>query len=378
VPFPASRTFRKKTNWLIAIGVEALAPALRLYARARTGPSTPPQQWRKALIIGDNHIGDLLYRSASLEHLKAGLPDCEFHFLTAPGSSQVLEGNPAITSSLPWVRSNSPLDIAPEHFAALQAMKFDAALSTNCIKYWPELLLAIRLGIPNRVAYDYKGFSSWATHPIPIKHPQAFAAYFRDYVASLTGQDPHWLPRPVIHATGSDQAQADALWTRLGLDQYPHVTACFVTSRQPTGVWPTAKFGETLRILRRKRGTHIVLCGAAGDEERLASLNKEYGLEAGMAAGALGIRALCCFLRRCSVVFTADSGPRHISNAAGVPVVFIRNVWFNAVEAGIYVDTETDLCAMPDDGDRGDGEALLGAIDPEHAASVVASAARIS
>jgi ADP-heptose:LPS heptosyltransferase len=101
-------------------------------------------------------------------------------------------------------------------------------------------------------------------------------------------------------------------------------------------------------------------------------VDREFGLEADIVAGSLGIRALCCFLRRCSVVLTSDSGPRHIANAAGVPVVFVRNVWFNAVEAGVYVETETDLCGQPHDGDRGDGAALLAAIVPEQAAEITA------
>ena len=377
MPFPSPRPFRKRTNWLIAAGVETLGPLLRAGARLKTGRSVPPRQWRRALIIGDNHIGDLLYRSASLQYLKAGLPDCEFHYLTAPGSARILEGNPALTGLLPWSRSNSPLDLSERDFAALKAMRFDAALSTNCIKYWPELLLALRLGIPNRAGYVYKGFSGWVTHPIPIRYPQPFAVYFRDYVAALTGQSPVWCSRPVIYNTPRDQAEADELWTRLGLGRHPHVTASFMTSRQPTGIWPAAKFGETLRALRRKRDTHIVLCGAGRDEAILAGINRDFGLGANIVAGGLGLRALCCFLRRCSVVLATDSGPRHIANAAGVPVAFVRNVWFNAVEAGPYVDTETDLCGQPRDGGHGDGAALLAAIDPERAAEIAASMERI-
>lgn len=378
VPLPDRTPFRKRANWLIAVGVEMASPLLRAYGRLKTGPSSPARQWRKALIIGDNHIGDVLYRSASLEHLKAGLPECELHYLTAPGSACVLEGNPALASVLPWQRSDSPLDLAPEHYAALKAMRFDAALCTNCIKYWPELLLALRLGIPNRAGYVYKGFSGWVTIPLPIRYPQPFAAYFRDYIAALTGRNPDWLPRPVIYTGKRDQDEADTLWEKLQLGRHPHVTASFMTSRQPAGVWSGSKFGETLRALRRKRDTHIVLCGAAADQTVLATVNKDFNLDADVVAGDLGIRALCCFLRRCSVVLTSDSGPRHIANAAGVPVVFVRNVWFNATEAGAYVDTETDLCGQPHDGDRGDGTALLAAIDPEQAAEITAAVEQTS
>jgi heptosyltransferase-2 len=352
--------------------VEAAGPLLRVQARARTGPPSKPDQWRKALILGDNHIGDLLYRSASLERLKSGLPQCEFHYLTAPDSAQVIEGNPALAAIHPWLRSDSPLDLAPEHFAALREMRFDVAISTNCIRYWPEHLLAIRLGIPNRVGYEYKGFSGWITRPIPIRYPQAFACYFRDYVAALTAQKPDWPPRPIIYATERDRLDAGALWT--SLDRGKPVTACFPLSRQRTGVWPVSRFGETLRALRQKCDTHILLCGASGDEPVLSGISKQFGLDADIVAGSLNIRALSCFMRQCAVVLTADSGPRHIANAAGVRVFFVRNVWFNAVEAGVYVETETDLCGPPHDGRRGDGTALLAAIEPEKAASVLAAA----
>jgi ADP-heptose:LPS heptosyltransferase len=371
VPFPSPRPFRKKANWLAALGTEAGAPILRGWARVRTGTPTPPREWRKALIIGDNHIGDLLYRSASIEHLKRGLPNCEFHYLAAPGPQVVIEGNPALASILPWMKSDSPLDLAPEHFAQLAAMKFDAALCTNCIKYWPELLLAIRLGIPNRVAYPYKGFSGWATFPIPIRYPQPFAAYFRDYVAALTRQPANWPTRPVIFANDRDQQEAADLISKLNITK-PAV-ACFPLSRQPFGLWPIERFGETLRALQSLRDIDLLLCAGPGDGPALEKMNADFSLNAHVIPGTLGIRALSCFLKSIAAVLTADSGPRHISNAAGARVFFVRNVWFNAVEAGPYVDTETDLCGPPHDGDRGDGHALLAAINPNQVATLIAS-----
>ncbi len=371
--FPDRRPFRKPSNWLAAVAIEALAPVLRTYARAKTSAPSPPRAWKRALITGASHIGDLLYRSASLEPLKAGLPDCEFHYLATPGSSEILESNPALTSILPWMRSDSSLDLSPSHFAELRAMRFDAMLCTNSGKYWPELLLALRLGIPNRAGYTYKGFSGWVTHPLAIEYPQPFPAYFRDYVASLTRQAPEWPLRPAIHANAVEEAAAAALWEALGLQAHASVVACFMTTRQPTGTWPSEKFGETLSALRRKRDAHIVLCGAVEDQPLLARVNNSFALGADIVAGKLGLRALFCFVRHCAVVFTTDSGPRHIANAAGVPVLFLRNVWSDPVETGAYLETETDLCGHQDQGDPRDGAALLDAIDPESVACKLAA-----
>jgi ADP-heptose:LPS heptosyltransferase len=375
MPFPSSKPFRKRTNWLIAVAVEALSPALRAWARWKTGPPSKPQTWRKVLIIGDNHIGDLLYRSASLEHLKVGLPKCEFYYLAEPGSAQILEGNPAIAGILPWIRSDSPLDLAPEHYAALKGMRFDAALCTNCIKYWPELLLALRLGIPNRAGYIYKGFSAWVTQPIPISHPKSYPAYFRDYVASLTGQPPHWPLRPVIHGTAADEAAADELWQRLGLARHRRVLACFMTTRQPTGLWPAENFGKALLSLHNNKGAHVVLCGAAGDEALLAGIDRDFQLHADIVAGALSLRALACFLRRFQAVLTTDSGPRHIANSAGVPVFFFRNLRSDPVETGVYLESETDFCPATGWMHPAEHAAILSAITPESVAATIADRA---
>jgi ADP-heptose:LPS heptosyltransferase len=374
MPFPSPRPFRKRANWLLALAVEAAAPALRAYARSNTGPASSPRAWRKALIIGDSHIGDLLYRSAALEHLKAGLPGCDFHYLAAPGPSEILEGNPALASIIPWQRADSPLDLAPSHFAALKAMHFDAALCTNCIKYWPELLLALRLGIPNRAGYIYKGFSGWVTHPLPIRFPGTYPAYFRDYVAALAGQAPDWPLRPVIHSTAEDEAAAAELWTRLALDRHPRVVACFMTTRQETGVWAPENFGKALSLIRGSAG--IVLCGAAGDKPLLARIGREFQLDAAIAAGDLGLRALACFLRRCAAVLTTDSGPRHIANAAGLPVFFFRNLRSDPVETGVYLNSETDFCPPAAWLDPGQHATILSAIAPETVAAALSTSLR--
>ena len=342
--FPDRKPFRKPANWVAAIAVEALAPVLHAYARVKTSSPTPPREWKKALIAGASHIGDLLYRSASLERLKAGLPHCDFHYLASPGSCEILKGNPALAGILPWMRTDSFRDIEPEHLAALEAMSFDAILCINSGRYWPELALALRLGIPNRVGYTCKGFSGWVTYPVSIEFPKSYAAYFRDFVASLTGQVPDWPLRPIIHANAEDEAAAAGLWERLGLQAHSRVVACFMTTRQPTGVWPAENFGKALRLLRDGNGAHVLLCGSAVDEPLLAGINRDFGLDADLVTGKLGLRALCCFLRRCRVAFTTDSGPRHIANAAGIPVYFFRNLRSDPIETGAYLDSETDLC----------------------------------
>ena len=339
--------FRSAKNRYLAEGSEVISWILRAYARIKCPAApVPPSSWRKALILGDNHIGDLLYRSGSLEALKRGLPDCDFYYLASSGSADVLTTSPWLKEILPLCESDSRFDlIKSPAFATLRQIGFDAALCTNPLHYLQDLWLALELGIPSRAGYTYKGLSGWVTHPIAIKYPQPFPNYFRDFVAQLTGQNPDWSSRPVVQTTSEDFEEADVLWKKLQFDSSKQTIACFMTSRQSSGVWPIDSFARTLQILAERREYNLVLCGATSDEAVLTRINRDYNLNASINAGELGLRALVCFLRRMAVIVTTDSGPRHLANAAGTPVVFIRNLAFKKVEAGAYCNTEYDMAS---------------------------------
>lgn len=345
IAIPLFSAFHKKSNWAAAVVCELMSPVLRGYARSRCkGRVSGPGTWRRVLLVGDNHIGDILYRTCSLEALKRGLPECDLYYLAAANTAVLLEGNPAIHKILPWARSDSPLDLLPEHKAELKALEFDAVLSTNAVRYWPELALAVSLGVPNRVGYVHKGFTGWVTHAMPLRYPQSYPGYFRDYVAALTVQEPTWPLRPRLYSSAADDSEVERVWGRLALRADQPVVACFMTTRQPLGVLPMELIGNSVRSIVRQSGAQVILMGAKDDAALLEQANQQYGLDARVLAGSLGLRALSVFLGRCSAVLTTDSGPRHLANAAGVPVFFFRNLWSSCVETGGYVDSEVDLC----------------------------------
>lgn len=339
--WPLATTFHSRKNYLLACGTELAAPLLKSYARRfSTAAPAAPHEWRKVLLLGANHIGDLLYRSASLTALKQGLPECVFDYVAPTPACEVLEENPAIRAIH---RLENPPRPGSAEFIALRDEKYAAAICYDTGAYHHWLKLAVQLGIPNRVAYVHKGFSGWVTHPITLRYPQPFPSYFRDLVAQLTGQKPEWSLRPQVFPTVDDDREATTLWQELGLTHFTPVLACFVTTRQPTGVWPTTHFLETLRLVHAAQPIQIVLCGAESDAATLHTLAQSLGLPCQVNAGRLGLRATVSFLRGCRVALTTDSGPRHLSNAAGIPTVFLRNLRSVKIETGVYLDSEHDL-----------------------------------
>jgi ADP-heptose:LPS heptosyltransferase len=133
------------------------------------------------------------------------------------------------------------------------------------------------------------------------------------------------------------------MWDQLRLRDDIPVLACFMTTRQSSQVWPPDCYREALALLRAARPVQILLGGGAGDRPALQRFAQTCDFPCSTMAGELNLRAACAFLRRCRAVLAPDSGSRHLANAVGTPVVFIRDLVCSAVEAGWYCETEIDL-----------------------------------
>ena len=336
--------FRTRTRRWLAHTSEFVAPILRVGATlASRGANSEPRAWRNGLIVGHNHIGDVLYRTCSLSQLAEGLPECRWSYLATPSSAALLEGNPALAEVLPGNRGDDSWELDKGSFAELRHREFDVVLCTNTLRHYPDLALAVALGIPNRVAYSYKGLSGLITRAAPIHFPSPYAEYFRGMVADVAGRQPDWALQPHVYPDADDIEAATRARAELGISERTEVVACSITTRQASGNWPRSHLLAVLERARSAREFEVVLTGTAEDSAKLASAAKELSFPVHVLAGKLGLRAYAAFLARCSALLTLDSGPRHLGNAAGIPVLFARNLSHSRAEAGKYCATEIDL-----------------------------------
>lgn len=288
-------------------------------------------------------MGDVLYRTCSLPVLRSSLPDCEWSFLTSASSSEVIENNPALHEVLPWNAGEDSWTLSPGGFQKLRKLDFDVVLCTNSLRYYPDLFLASALGVPNRVAFTHKGLTGLVTRPVEIDFPSSYPSYFRSMVAAVTGVEGDWPLRPRIFPDARNEAEASALWGRLNLETGRPVVACSITTRQKAGNFPSGLLVDILSDARAQTALRVVLFGAASDRSVLAQAADRLGGDAVVIAGELTIPALAALLRKCALLLTLDSGPRHLGNASGIPVFFARNMSHSEAEAGAYCETETDI-----------------------------------
>jgi heptosyltransferase I len=171
--------------------------------------------------------------------------------------------------------------------------------------------------------------------------------------------------------TPDDIRDADEAWRELRLADDRPVVACTLTNRQPlTRTWPVSSYMRALTIIAKRTGCQIVLCGGSADAERLRAVAAESPAPCHVLAGRLNLRAFGAFLRRMALLLATDSGPRHIGNAVGTPVVFVRSLNVSRVENGAYCDSETDVSPEDEWLSPAAQDAAFARLSPEHVADV--------
>ena len=374
---PDRSQFRDVGRYMTAVASELASPLLRSYASRRARrDATKPGEWRRGLILGSGHIGDVLYRTCSLDQLCTGLPDCRWTYLTTPNGAEILHGNPAIADILAHNRETA-VDYLPPHSAReIRDRDFDVVLCTDSIKHHEALWLSTTLGIPNRVAFVQKGFSGFAT--FPVRTPRmSWPAEIRSMVSAVTGTTDTSALRPKVCLSGDDRAAAIREWNSLACPDASMTVVASIASRQTIGVFPGSLFVKILRaVLERVPDARIVLTGAAGELSSLETVAAEIGPSTSVRAGTMSLRALTAFLALCDAFVGADSGPRHLANAAGIPVFFVRNLAVPEIEAGRYCDSEQDIAPPGQYLSTTAATHLLGTLDISAIANAVVVAAR--
>jgi len=340
VRLPIFKTFRNPLKFGAACLSELASPALRWKLR-NIPPPGAKATWRKGLLIGAHHIGDVLYGSSSLARLPALFPDCAWDIIAPGAAGDILLGNPGI-------RRVWDFPIPSRHgaagFSELAAERYDVTLSYSSGMYVRPIRLAVDLGIPNRIGYSHKGFSAWFTQHVPITYPSPYPAYFCQAVACAAGVPPDWSLRPVVFPQEEHAAIAHEFRQSYQLTGQQPLMICCPTSRQPQSRISSRKLLEILRLFEKENpGVQTLLMGAADEVPQLREWKSEFQLQAHLPAHPLPVLALAELFRSADLVLCLDSGPRHLANSVHAAVFFLRNLASNDTETGSYVETEVDL-----------------------------------
>jgi heptosyltransferase-2 len=276
----------------------------------------------KVIVRAPNWVGDCVLAVPALRSLRRGFPQAGVWVAARAGTEELfaVSGLADGTIILPEDRGWRGLRLAA---GKVREGSFDVGLLlTNS---FGSALLFYFSGIPERWGYAADGRSlllTKAVHRSQASAPRHHVHYYLDLVA---GPVPETLaPELKIGLPETDREAARVRLERLGVAlSRPIVTICPGASYGPAKRWPAERFAAASALIQERHGAEIVIVGSAAEAGIAEAVRKGMRRRPHILTGLTSLRELMGVIAWSTLLIANDTGPMHLANALGVPVVGI-------------------------------------------------------
>jgi len=332
--------------------------ALRLFAlraiarrrwlpRQKCGPATLP---RSILLIRPDHLGDMLFTTPAVRHLRRAWPSARLTMLCGPWAQTVAERNPhldeVLTCRFPWF-SRQPRQSLLEPYLLLrhearriEERDFDLAIVMR-FDHWWGAWLSHCARIPWRVGYDIPEVVPFLTRVVSYTPGQHEVLQNMALVEAVTGLSSDMEDgRLEFRIADGERDDAARLLASLGVRPEDRLVCVHPGAGAPVKLWDNRSWAQVIRVLMQEYQAKVILSGGP-DEVGLVRELEDF-LAAGFAgescadvmnlAGRTNLGQLAAVMQRCHLVLGVDSGPLHLAVAVSAPTVHL----FGPVDAHLF------------------------------------------
>ncbi len=290
-----------------------------------------PDRIKKILVRAPNWVGDAVMCLPALEALRRAFPDSEISVLARPVIGELFVGHPGAHRVVTY-------DYREAHAGwwgtirlarSLRRERYDlVVLFQNAFE---AALLGVLAGIALRYGYATDGRRWLLTHPVEPPDPKRALHHVQYYLEMLRHVAPETLiPKPVLYVSSAEETAANVL-----LQEHGVRAADVLIGVNPGSVYGGAKrwlperfaaAADRLMVDVRQRSPNPVRClilGGPGEEALGEAIARRMLSNAVVLSGQTSLRVLKAVLKRCCLFVTNDTGPMHVANALGVPVVAV-------------------------------------------------------
>jgi ADP-heptose:LPS heptosyltransferase len=339
--WPVTRGKRAALGVVDAVGYAVSAP-LRWLRKAPPDPGFI----RRILVIEPWNIGDVVLATPLLAELRRRFPKASITLLAKAHAKEILRESGLIDDvvecDLAWTRSRGKYRLSSADAKALVEVvrklrrgKFDVTLDARADPR--SNLLAAAAGAHRRIGYDLGG--GWlltdALATDPDKHhkivdwlrllgplggrpaPAPGRVISESQVAEARGELVTAKPaRPLLRVSEEEVAEARQALAAGGALRRPLV-GYHPGGSHPGKRWPLERFAELSGMISARFGGSVVVFAERSGYGRSGPFPEE------TVFVETGLRGLMASLKCCDVVVCNDSGPMHLADGLGVPVVAI-------------------------------------------------------
>jgi heptosyltransferase-2 len=303
-------------------------------------PSVVTPDVRRLLVVQPSWVGDAVMATPTLRALRQLFPTAHIAYLLRRYVKPVYNGMPWADQLITYRTGKSTGKAGRGQFvelaARLRAARFDTAvLLPNSFK---SALVCKMARIERIIGYERDGRSFLLTDKlVPAKDRGKFVPtpIIKTYlgIARYLGS-PHQDLTMQLFATPSEEREGQEVLARAGLDPQTNRPAAAGAAPLvilnpgagygPAKCWPPAYFAQVADALISQRSANVLIC--SGPKERPivdAVMRAMRGRAIDLQHHGLTLGSLKEIIRRCDLMITNDTGPRHIAAAFAVPVITV-------------------------------------------------------
>lgn len=294
-----------------------------------------PDQVLRLLVVMPSWVGDAVMATPTLRLIRRAFPGVFVGGLVRPGIDQLLAGSDLL-DELHVAHATGVL--GPKFIAAkIRPRRYDTALLLA--NSFSSALIVRIAGIPRRLGYDRdargllltgrlaaprRADGRWAIVPaVDYYRTLAQELLFkpRGLLSSTTEHGSSSMPMELATTPG-EEAAADELFAKAGITPGTPCAILNPGGNNAAKRWPADRFAALADHLSSTHGLTVLINGSPGERDlvaQVASMCQAPVVRLSDLGVTLG--SLKAVVRRCRIMATNDTGPRHLAAAFGVPLV---------------------------------------------------------
>ncbi len=292
-----------------------------------------PDHIHRILVRAPNWVGDAVMCTPALQGLRQEFPAADITLLARSAVANLLRGHGSLDETMVDEHQSQHAGIIGKWRLArtLNSKGFDlVVLFPNS---FDAALVAWLARIPRRYGYATDGRSLLLTHAVPLPPDSQKihqVRYYEELIRPLCSTS--FSQPPALYVSEKDETQAVQL-----LDAHGVTADCQLLGLNPGSMYGEAKrwlperFAEAAdqiveRLSAQGRSLEKVRCvivGAPGEEglgQEIAALMRTHPI---VLSGKTSLGVLKAVIKRCRVFLTNDTGPMHIADALGIPIIAV-------------------------------------------------------
>lgn len=271
---------------------------------------------KKILIINLAFIGDVLLSTSLVRALRNKYPTAKIDMMVIPLTEAIAKGNPYVDNVIVYDKKGKHKKLSElwNLIKFVQRQQYDLSVSAN---FAPRgSMIALVAGIKNRVGYDaqhggiFVNYVAKSDRPV-IRHES------ENYLDILTPLGISCDDTSLAFTISTDDIQSMKCKTNLDQTKKNIIICPFGSYQQKS--WTVNGYAYVIERLAEQADCYLV--GSKGEQSKLEEINTAASQRAKVLAGTLTLGELAALIAHSSAMLTVDTGPMHLANAVGTPIV---------------------------------------------------------